>query len=148
MKNKHKVSILILICILFLGFVYKTFIHHQDTYEIGIARNQFTGEISLIDKGGFHFNYPWVWVSIIDTRPLRVCISTTARAFKCRLVQFDKEHYKEFVQVEGWSYYWWSNRISFNYGYSEEYRGMKDILRGHAFGQQQYPFLKIVDLEQ
>ena len=49
------------------------------------------------------------------------------------LVSFDPNGWREFVNNEGFYYYWWSNRISFNMGYDDEYRGMKDLIRGYSF---------------
>lgn len=142
---RKRIIVVIALVIMGLVVIYNLFFHHQDTYEVGIARNQLTGEVTLIDTAGFNRNYPWVWVSVIDTRPTRVCLTTTARAFNCKLVQFDPVYYRDFVAVEGWSFYWWSNRLSFNYGYSDEYRGIRDILRGHAYGTKHYPFLKVLE---
>jgi hypothetical protein len=78
----------------------------------------------------------------VDTRPVRVCITSTSRSFDCRLVQFQPSEYREFVATQGFYYYWWSNRISFNAGYDEEYRGMKDVLRGYAYSAKPYSFVK------
>jgi hypothetical protein len=61
------------------------------------------------------------------------------------LLSFDKYHWKEFVAAEGWRYWWWANRFSINFGYDEEYRGMRDILRGYAYSPKQYPFLVILE---
>ncbi len=131
--------------ILILTFAYKLFFHHQDVYEVGLARNLFTGETYLLDKPGFYRNYPWVWVAIAETRPTRVCVTSTARSYNCKLAQFKPEHYQEFLETEGWRFYWLSNRISINFGYDDEYRGFKDILRGYAFGNKKYNFIEVSD---
>ena len=127
-----------------LGTCYRSFAHYTETGWIGIQRNQITGELSL-DHAGFNFNPPWVWVAMMEKRPQRVCITSGAHAYNCRLVRFAPEHYEEFVTTEGWRYWWWSNRISFNMGYDEEYRGVYDILRGYAFGAHTYPFVEVRD---
>ena len=139
----NKIIIVAGICFL-VGLFYLAFVNYTEAYEVGMARNFVTGELVLQDHGGFHITAPWVQVSRIDTRPVRVCITSDTRAFNCKLVQFEPSAYKEFVAVQGFQYYWLANRISFNFGYAEEYRGMKDILRGYAFGVQKYPFVTIL----
>lgn len=119
-------------------------VHFIDQYHIAIVRNVLTGDLYCDTKGGLHFTAPWVQAARIDLRPARVCITTSGRAFNCKLVAFEPTAYREFVAVEGFHYYWWSNRISFNMGYDEEYRGMRDILRGHAYGLTRYNFVKIL----
>lgn len=119
-------------------------LNYTEAYEAGIAWNRFTGTLWLQD-GGMHFTLPWVAVSRVDTRPQRVCLTSTGRgSFNCRLVQFVPSAYKEFVAVDGHRYYWWSNRFSFNSGYDDEYRGMKDLLRGYAYADTAYPFVAIL----
>ncbi|MCR4314080.1 MAG: hypothetical protein NUV84_02440 [Candidatus Uhrbacteria bacterium] len=88
---------------------------------------------------------PWVQAAHIELRPQRVCITTTGRGYSCKLVRFNAEHFQEFVRVEGFRYYWWANRLSYNHGYDEEYRGFRDILRGHAYGAKSYPFITILE---
>lgn len=127
-----------------LGLPYLLFVHFLDQYHVAINRNLFSGELKCDTRGGFHFTAPWVQVARIDTRPIRVCITSASRAYNCKLVQFEPAAYQEFVRIQGFRYYWWANRISFNIGYNEEYRGMKDLLRGYTFGASHYPFLKVV----
>lgn len=128
-----------------LGCFYLACINYTEPNEVGIARNTFTGELWLQDKGGFHLTAPWTFVACVDTRPLRVCVPSAAHAaVNCKLVQFNPQYYREFVQVEGFRYYWWANRISFNWGYHEESRGVADIMRGYAFSVQQYQFITVL----
>jgi len=117
--------------------------NHVEPNEVGIAWNRFSGDLWL-QNAGWYFTAPWVSVSRIDTRPLRVCVATSGRGFSCKLVQFVPSAYKEFVATEGHRYYWWSNRFSVNFGYDDEYRGMKDILRGYAYGTAKYPFVVVL----
>jgi hypothetical protein len=123
---------------------YLAFVHYTEPNEVAIVWNRVSGDIWLDETAGFNLTAPWTAVSRIDTRPSRVCITTAGRGFNCKLAQFEPRHYKELVRVEGFHYYWLANRLSFNSGYREEYRGMKDILRGHAFGAKKYPFARIV----
>lgn len=113
--------------------------------EIGIAWNRVTGTLWK-QEPGFHITWPWVSVARVDTRPIRVCVTSSGKGFSCKLVKFVPSAYREFVATEGHYYYWWANRISFNFGYREEYRGMKDILRGYAYGSKMYNFI-VVDVE-
>jgi hypothetical protein len=124
---------------------YLGFLHYTDNYQTGISWNVFTGEIKLDDHAGWHVTSPWVFVSRVDLRPTRVCITSAAHgAFNCKIVQFDPAYYREFVTTQGFYYWWWANRISFNFGYREEYRGMRDLMRGYAFSDVQYPFVHTI----
>ena len=133
-----------------LGFtaivlLYVSFIYRLEPHQVGLEWNWASGQLRVEHLPGYHFNKPWVWVARIDTRPTRVCVTSNAHAaVNCKLVAFNSQYYNEFLAVEGWWYYWWANRISFNSGYNEEYRGMRDILRGYAFSSQQYPFVTIL----
>ncbi|TAK96230.1 hypothetical protein EPO05_02370 [Patescibacteria group bacterium] len=134
-------SVLLAVLVIF----YITCVHYTDIHQVALVRNRATGELTLDSVPGFNLTPPWVAVARIDIRPTRVCITTTGRSFNCKLVQFVPQAYREFVATEGFRYYWLSNRISFNFGYGEEYRGMKDVLRGYAFGVERYPFVKVVN---
>lgn len=125
------------------GLFYLLFVHFTDQYQVAITRNLFTGELQCDTRGGFHLTAPWVQAVRVDTRPMRVCITSASRAYNCKLVQFEPNAYQQFIGVQGFQYYWWANRVSFNFGYNEEYRGMKDILRGYAYGAGHYRFIKI-----
>ena len=132
-------------CISLAIFIlYLAFVNYTEPTEVGIARNVVTGELILQRYGGFHITPPWTAVANIDTRPMRVCVTTAGRGFNCILVQFEPSNYKELVSVEGFRYYWWANRVSFNWGYNDEYRGTKDLLRGYAYSVKKYPFVKIL----
>ncbi len=124
---------------------YLALVNYLDQYEVGIARNVYSGELTLQDRPGFQVTAPWVRVSAIDTRPMRVCITSSTRAYNCKLVQFVPSEFKTFVITQGFEYYWFVNRFSFNSGYTEEYRGMKDLMRGYAFSAKPYPFVKILE---
>jgi hypothetical protein len=131
--------------LLVLLLAVKAFIYPIEPTNIGFAWNLFTGEMQIKDRAGFHIDMPWVWVAHVDIKPMRVCITSSAHAaVNCKLVQFDPSHYKEFLAVEGWRWYWWSNRFSFNSGYSDEYRGFRDVIRGYAFSAQPYSFIKVL----
>lgn len=117
--------------------------HWTNPHEAAIRRNIVTGELSLDTVPGAEITYPWVQVAKIDLRPRRLCIECDCKNINCVLVSFDTKGWKEFVQREGFRYWWLSNRISYNSGAIKEYRGMDWILRSYAFDNAQYPFLSI-----
>ena len=141
-------KILIIVLIIFLttlSLFYLPFLNYTEPTEIGVARNIFTGEMWLQKDGGWYMTSPWVRVAKIDTRPMRVVITTNGHGFSAKLVQFVPKEWNSFVEVEGFRYWWWANRISINFGYDEEYRGMKDIMRGYAYGVKKYPFIEVLE---
>lgn len=123
---------------------YLGFLNHVEPGQVGLARNWFSGEM-WIQGAGWHMTWPWEWVARLDTRPMRVSVQSAGYGYSSKLVQFDPEYWEEFVSVEGWRYYWWANRLSFNFGYEEEYRGFRDIMRGHAYGTERYRFIKFLE---
>lgn len=120
------------------------FLNYTEPTQIGIARNLATGEMWAQIGGGWHLTPPWVLVARIDTRPIRVSVDSAGHGYSAKLVQFVPEQWETFVNTEGWRYWWWANRISFNLGYKDEHRGMKDILRGYAYGAKEYPFIRVL----
>ncbi|GEM_PF-1090624 len=138
-KKIFRATYLFVVLLLF----YLTCIHYQEPHEFGIGWNRMSGEVIPYTRAAWHLSWPWVSVSVIDIRPARVCITSASRAVNCKLVHFEPRAYKEFVATEGFRYYWFSNRVSFNWGYAEEYHGMRDILRGYAFSAYKYPFITI-----
>ncbi|MFA7218953.1 MAG: hypothetical protein WC119_00310 [Synergistaceae bacterium] len=124
-------------------FLWVNLITHIEPTEAGIGINWFNGNLQLLDRSGWHVTPPWVWVCKIETTPMRVSVSTASRGYSSKLIQFNKEFYKEFVETEGWYFYWWYNRLSFNIGYdrNEEYRGFRDIMRAYAYSAKKYQFI-------
>lgn len=125
-------------------FAWLLFFHWTGVHQVAITRNVFTGEMQLDSVAGFDLTLPWVQVTRIDTRPHRLCVDCDCRSLNCRLVEFDPAYWREFVDREGFRYYWWSNRFSYNSGASQEYRGLEFIFRGYAFDNESHPFLKII----
>lgn len=125
--------------------IYLSLVNFTEPTEIGIARNAITGEMWVQEGGGIHFTAPWVRVACVSTHPIRVSVTTTGRGYSAKLVKFEASEWRSFVEVEGFRYYWWGNRLSFNLGYHEEYRGIRDIFRGYAYSAKKYPFLLILD---
>jgi len=130
-------------CLLAIGcFFYISCVHYTEAYQAGITWNRITGELRLDTHAGIHITPPWVIASKVDTRPIRVCVTSAGQGFNCKLVQFEVGAWREFVAVQGFHYWWLANRISINMGYSDEYRGMKDLLRGYAYSTKQYSFIR------
>lgn len=142
---RRRLSIAAIAIAVIIPLFYFSSVHYTDSYHVAITRNLFTGELDLDAIPGFNLSAPWVKVVRIDTRPYRVCVTSSSRDFNCMLVQFVPQHYRKFVMIQGLQYYWLANRISYNGGYDEEYRGMRDILRGYAYGVQKYPFITVLE---
>jgi len=134
-------SVIALIITLFYVF----FLNYIDYTEIGLEKNMMTGYVSVQNEAGWHLTPPWVFVVSIDLRPTRVSVQSSGHGVSSRLVQFNPKHWEEFIKTEGWEYYWWSNRLSFNIGHKEEHRGMRDVLRGYAYSSTKYPFITVID---
>jgi hypothetical protein len=134
------------IALVILIVVRVTLVTKLEPTEDGIGINWFNGELRLLERNGWHVTPPWVWVTKVPTTPMRVSISTASRGYSAKLVQFNSEHYKEFIKTEGWYFYWWYNRLSWNIGYDriEEYRGFRDVLRAYAYSAKKYPFVTVL----
>ena len=139
----NKTFKIILLSALGLLLTYLTCIHYTDYHSCAITRNIVTGETQIDTVAGFNFSAPWVQVARIDTRPQRICITSSTRNFNCYLVEFVPSEYESLIELEGFRYYWWANRISFNFGHDEEYRGIRDIFRGYTFDDTPQPFLRV-----
>jgi len=142
LRNKWVRRVLIVLFVLL--FFRLGFLNYNEPTEIGIARNLVTGK-TWVQKGGWNLKCPWVLVPHIDTRPIRVTVDSAGHGYSGKLVQFVPEEWELFVKTEGWRLWWFANRLSFNLGYKDEHRGMKDILRGYAYGTKKYPFLVVLE---
>lgn len=142
MKNKL-IAKLLLVTTLSLFIIYLSCYHFTDQNEFGITYNFVSGELKHDGHDGHHFSYPWVLAVKIDTRPIKVCIASASRNMNCRLVQFQSDKWRELIKFEGFRYYWFYNRFSFNSG-QETYRGLKNLMLGHAYGQNKCSCVKIL----
>jgi len=139
-KNMKYVFTVILI------FSYWLFcVHYNDSYHISISKNIITGETKCDTMGGVKITAPWVQVIKIDTRPVKICIECSCKNINCNLISFNPHGWQDFIQREGFHYYWFSNRFSFNSGNDNEYRGFKNVIRGYAFDNENYSFIKKID---
>lgn len=137
-----------LIIVLVISLSCLGWLNYLDAHQIGIARNSITGEMWMQGPGGIYVTGPWVRVSRIDTRPMRLSIESAGRAYSGKLVQFQPEHWEQFVEVEGFRYWWWANRFSYNWGHEEEYRGVRNLLRGYAYSPKRDDYRFIVILNE
>jgi hypothetical protein len=124
------------------GIIYFPFFHYTNIHELGVMKNIVSGDLRR-DDPGFNFSAPWVLVAKLDIRPQRVCITSRSRIMRCKLGSLDANNFRDLVAREGFRYYWWDNRISFNFGHDEEYRGIRDLIRGYSFSDEKYSFVKI-----
>ena len=139
--KKKIIYLSVSVLILFLSYI--AFFHFTENYEFGITYNLFTGETKPDGHPGFHLSAPWILVAKADTRPQKVSIVSASRNLNCRLVQFDTTQWRELIRIEGFRYYWWYNRISFNSG-QETFRGFRNLLLGHSYGVTRGKFVKIL----
>lgn len=140
--NSSKKAKIVFISIATIFLLYLTSFNYIPMNELTLNHNIFSGEVECDTVSGIKLSAPWIQVAVIDRRPIRVCIDCSCRNLTCKLVEFDPKGYKDFIQKEGWSYYWFRNRLSFNSGNNQEYRGINNIIRGYAFDDKKYTFLK------
>lgn len=98
------------------------------------------GEMELIGPG-VTITPPWVQILRIDIRPKKYCIECVCRNKTCRLVSFNSDGWREFIDREGFNYFWFRNRISFNS--HKTYRGIESVIRGYSLDNDKYEFIKI-----
>lgn len=142
-KQSNKVTWFLVTPVTVLILTYFAFFNHIEPNQVGLARNHISGQ-TWLQKAGWHITAPWTWVAVVNTNPIRVGVPTAGRGYSSKLVQFVPEYYDEFLEQEGWRWYWWDNRISFNFGNYEEYRGFRNTILGYAYSKTEYPFIRII----
>lgn len=140
-KLKIVLNSIYLIILSILLLFYLLFFNYISVGECTINRNIFNNNIEIDTISGFKISAPWIQKSNIDTKPMRICIECDCRNKTCVLVSFNPNGYKEFIEKEGFAYYWWRNRFSFNFGHTNENRGINDILKGYCFDNEEYTFI-------
>lgn len=111
-----------------------------DSHEFGYKYDKRSGEITpiLTENGKIKTGYvitPPIVVSVhtIDLRPVQVCINANSRILNCKLVRFNPEGFRTFID--------WHGRGNYDTGVN-----LKDILLSYAYDGSdlsQYPFLSI-----
>lgn len=119
----------------FIGMfiIYMSLFSRNDINHISIERNYISGEVKINEDPGIRITAPWIQVVKIDIRPFKICVTSSSKVLNCGVYSFNKDGIHDFIKREGISYYWFRNRLSFNYGHREEYRGFVDIIKGYAF---------------
>lgn len=115
---------------------------YVDNYEVGYKFNKLNGEITILDRTGYHFKKPFIEsINTIDLRPTQVCISTNARVLNCKLVSFNKKGLRQFIDWHGREDY----RIDVNRNYNTK---LEDLLKTYAYSDNPdlYDFLIIKDI--
>lgn len=138
--NHVKKIKMISLSLFFIFFFWLFCIHYNQVHHVSVSRNFFTGELKLDESKGIKFSAPWVQVIKFDTRPFQVCIDCSCSNINCKLITFNPKGWQSFLDREGFKYFWFKNRISFNSGQNTEYRGIRYVLRGYAFDNE-YPFI-------
>lgn len=141
-----EISRVFLILCFSLFIFWSFFFSYGDLYHYSISRNLLSGEISIEKSGGISITAPWVQVSRIDSRPIKSCVDCSCNNITCKLISFNPDGYLDFLDKEGFGYYWWRNRISFNLGNKLEYRGLSNVLRGYAFDNKEYSFITVSEI--
>lgn len=142
MKKK---IIIISAALLLVATFYLSCVSYTDYKHVSISNNLITGEKILDTIPGITISYPWVQIVRLDKRPFRICVSSSSKNMVCGLYSFDYRYWKDFIELEGIHYYWMYNRISYNSGHSDEYRGLVDILKGYVLDNKKYKFIKYHD---
>lgn len=135
--NWNNRIVLLLSVILFISI---SVVDWNNSQHITITKNIFTGEMNMTGPG-LHISPPWVFTRKIDTRPKRFCIQCDCRVLNCRLVGFNPSGWDEFINREGFRFFWFSNRLSIN-SHNETFRGMDNILFGYAFSEENLKFIR------
>lgn len=135
----------VVICLMVILGYYLLFFYYSAQHHLVITKNLITGTVSRDSANGFHFfSPPWVLVSKIDTRPHTVCIASASRNLNCKSVRILPDKWEALVLREGFHYYWWYNRISFNWD-QKTYRGVSNLLLGHAYGTARCDCVEILE---
>lgn len=104
-----------------------------DNYEVGYRFNARTGEITLLEHSGWIPKEPFFeMVGAVDTRPMQVCINANQRVLNCKLVRFNPEGLRLFLEWHGRD---WASTST-----------LEEILKSYAYdgSGRDYPFLTIV----
>lgn len=114
------------------------FLAHIENYEVGYLFDSRTGEITIIEHTGYVWTPPVVTsVRTVDLRPMQLCISANKRTLNCKLVRFNPEGLKTFVE--------WHGRKNYSIDSYDE-GNLRDIMKSYAFdgAGTTYPFLTIM----
>jgi hypothetical protein len=132
MNIKYKSLIYISGSLLVSMFLFWLFcLNHVGVTDIGVAYNSVNGELRVQDKPGWYVTSPMVRVAHLSTLPMRVTIPSRARVINQRIVRFKAEGAIEFIKLQGFSIWL----------YTEQ----ENIMMGYAFSGQKYSFLEMLE---
>lgn len=121
----------VLVIVVVLGLVLKaTLVDFVDQHEVGYKFDLTSGEVIELPRTGYFITPPWVRIGSIDLRPTQVCINANSRVLNCKLVRFNPEGLRLFIE--------WHGRSPDN--------SVSEILKSYAYDgmDRNYPFLTVV----
>lgn len=128
---------LIVIVLLGLAVWRIAWVTFVDNYEMAFSYDRMSGQIEKIDRTGWIIRTPFVYsVHAIDLRPYQVTISANQRILNAKLVRFNPEGLKQFVE--------WHGRDA-----ADSTGWLLEILKCYAFDMEEgrdCPFLTIVNV--
>lgn len=90
------------IAIVLCLFLFSRTVYFVDNYELGYKFDTRTGETTILPRTGYFVVLPiLVKVHTIDLRPVQVCVSSNRRVLNCKLVKFNPEGIKLFLEWHG-----------------------------------------------
>ncbi|MEN9613889.1 MAG: hypothetical protein RLZZ347_196 [Candidatus Parcubacteria bacterium] len=132
-------GVVIVVGVLGVGAWRMWWVTDVDVHELGFNYNRITGQIETIDRPGWYTRTPVInSVHTIDLRPHQVTISANSRILNAKLVRFNPEGLRTFID--------WHGRDA-----GDLTSGMLEILKSYAFDRDEgrdCPFLTVVSVLQ
>lgn len=123
------------VCLFSFVIWYSFWVSFIDNYELGFTYNKFTGEIKVIEHTGWVVRNPWAYgVHKIDLRPYQLSISANSRVLNAKLVRFNPDGLKTFIE--------WHGRDA-----GDDRQSLLEILKCYAFDRAEgkdCPFLTVL----
>lgn len=123
------------VCLFSFVIWYSFWVSFIDNYELGFTYNKFTGEIKVIERTGWVVRNPWAYgVHKIDLRPYQLSISANSRVLNAKLVRFNPDGLKTFIE--------WHGRDA-----GDDRHSLLEILKCYAFDRAEgkdCPFLTVL----
>ena len=105
-SRRVKLLVILFGLLLLSGFGACTFrvccVTFVDNYAIPYKFDTRTGEITKLDRVGYHIRTPLVEkIHSVDARPVQACVSAIQRVLNCKLVRFNEEGLDLFLEWHG-----------------------------------------------
>ncbi len=126
------VTCLVIVLVYYIG-KRAFFLEFVENYELAYQYNWRTGEVTMLDRPGYHRVQPLLTsIYTIDLRPMQVCVEANDRVLNCKLVEFNKAGFEEFIAMHGAANY--------------EGQPFQEILKSYAYDGRSttYPFLTVL----